>query len=185
MHVPGCFTYSLPVLPSGCGSPNLLFLSPGSTVPLAPLRMSETVAVAMAMPHCNILFAARPLTLAAASKPGKSRRGEGGEAATGSSGMLITPLTTVCPSLCRRQCPGTACLCFSRNTTDICDKACPCMTRRPYASGNKALSSYSQTGASIHIAAGSRCTRAPHCWELRTPLNGRLAGLSRCRDTLT
>lgn len=53
--------------------------------------MSETVAVAMAMPHCNILFAARPLTLAAASKPGKSRRGEGGEAATGSSGMLITP----------------------------------------------------------------------------------------------
>lgn len=36
--------------------PNPLFLSHGSTVPLSALRMSETMVVAMVMPHCNILL---------------------------------------------------------------------------------------------------------------------------------
>lgn len=73
-----CLKSSLHVLPSWSGCPNPLFLSPGSTVPLSALRMSETMAVAMVMPHCNILLQARLPMLAAASKPGKATE-EGGE----------------------------------------------------------------------------------------------------------
>lgn len=41
------------------GSPNPLFLSHGSTVQLSALWMSETMAVAMVMSHCNVSLPTR------------------------------------------------------------------------------------------------------------------------------
>lgn len=58
--------------------------------------MSETMAVAMAMPHRNIPFffsAARPLTLAVAPKPGRGGKvGVGVEVEMGVAGLRQDPL---------------------------------------------------------------------------------------------
>lgn len=94
----GCLNQSTRVLSSGFGSPNLLFLSPGSKVLPTVLWMSETVVVAMVMPHCNILL--QPACwclqqLLSVEKP-TEKGGEGSKdrtvvegSATGSTRMLI------------------------------------------------------------------------------------------------
>lgn len=78
----GCLKFSRHALSCRGGCLNPLFLSHESTEPLSALWMSGTMAVAMVMPHCNILLQLScPLMLAAASKLQKKKKmtEEGGE----------------------------------------------------------------------------------------------------------
>lgn len=101
-----------------------LFLCHESTVLLSALWVSRTMAVAMVMPHCNIpLQLAHPPMLAAAPKLGKNKKKQtktttkegGGKEKRGETRVVggcsrihqnaNHAFLTVCPSLCRSQCP--------------------------------------------------------------------------------
>lgn len=154
-----------------CGSPpNLLFLSPGSTTPLS-LRYGcqETVAVAMVMPHCNILLRSPPADgHRRLLSRGKSRRGGGAEGGSGGwrSDRILgnanhpPPQWRFCPSLCRRQCSGATrgrvCVSAETRRTRAQKYTRAWLDARvPYGSWNKAWRSNSGTRASVRTAAGS------------------------------